>query len=400
MLHPPGAAGDSGSADPSGLSFHMLSPLPDQRRDSHTEFDFPVNIPVPSEFADLSRKNSMQEGNFANEKCTISLEGIEVRIQSSTDNLVDVCEDEPYMFEEKPIEERRESLPSLLDKSFTIDEDVEHSETKSETDDRDQLEDSGSGAGDSDEHEELREDGKEKTETQDSDETDDTTLRETRAGDGQEGEVGEDNSSPEADTSALEEAPKQGEEEEDQTTTHKEEDEEEAVSFKEKEQETTPMKEDALTRQEEEEEEGTVEVVLTKPEEEVETVSTGDEEQEIVLRREEPMGEDAPAKPSIPDVPLAKEEIPDSLEEEAEVVGEGVDALPPMERIVEGAEAVTEDEMDEEEKGKDYEYIFHVDSTVLKYVMHELYKKYIILNIFYHVDIKYNVIPANWLELK
>lgn len=310
----------------------MLSPLPDQRRDSHTEFDFP-NIPAPSAFADRSRKNSMQEGRDSIcEKNAISLEGIEVRIQSSTDNLVDVCEDEPYMFEEKPIEERRESLPSLLDKSFTIDEDVEQSESKSETDERDLEEDSGSAAGDSDDHEELQDDGKDKTETQDSDETDET-VRET-----QEGEGGEDNSTPEVDTSGLEDVPKGVEQEELQTTTLQKEKKEDASSIQEGETSTIEEEEEATaSKQEQEEEEGE------------EQKGTEAEKEERITRREEPMGGEAPLEPSLPEVPLAEEEIPDSLEEEA--TGDSI-VSPPMERIVEGAEAMTEDEMEEEEKGE------------------------------------------------
>ncbi|KAG0728262.1 Diacylglycerol kinase eta [Chionoecetes opilio] len=336
-LHPPG---EGGGTDPLGLDSFLLSPLPDQRRDSHTEFDFPVNIPVPSEFADLSRKNSMQEGkDLCSEKCGISLEGIEVRIQSSTDNLLDVCEDEPYMFEEKPIEDRRESLPSLLDKSFTIDEDVELSDTKSEADEI--VEDSGSAADDSDEHE-LGEDGKEterETETQDSDSE---TVRETRAGDGCEGDE-EDNSTPEADTSALDEPPRDVEGEEITTTTHEAE-EEDTVSIKEKKEETVstgPLKQDSITKQDEEKKKEETEVA--RPEEE--TVSTRDEEQELV--REEPMGQDASVEAGVPDVPFAVPlvvEVPFSLGGEE---GAGTEAVtPPMERIVEGAE----DDTDEEEK--------------------------------------------------
>ncbi|XP_050725765.1 diacylglycerol kinase eta-like isoform X3 [Eriocheir sinensis] len=338
FLHPPGALGDGGGADPLGLNFQMLSPLPDQRRDSHTEFDF-ANIPAPSAFADRSRKNSMQEGrrDSVSEKNAISLEGIEVRIQSSTDNLVDVCEDEPYMFEEKPIEERRESLPSLLDKSFTIDEDVEQLESKSETDERDLEEDSESAAGDSDDHDELQEDGKDKTETQDSDETDET-VRETQEGDG-----GEDNSTPEVDTSGLEEVPKGVEEEEFQATTLQKEEKEDASSVQEEEGETSTIKEEeevTSSKQEQEEEEG-------EEEKGIEAVDA--EKEERVSRREDPMGGEAPVEPSLPEVPLAEEEIPDSLEEEA---AEDSIVSPPMERIVEGAEAVTEDEMEEEEKGE------------------------------------------------
>lgn len=334
LLHSPGVLSDSGGADPLGLNFQMLSPLPDQRRDSHTEFEFP-NIPAPSAFADRSRKNSMQEGKDAmSDKNAISLEGIEVRIQSSTDNLVDVCEDEPYMFEEKPIEERRESLPSLLDKSFTIDEDVEHSEPKSETDDKDQEEDSGSVADDSDEHEELEEDGKDKTETQDSDETD-KTVRETQEQD----EGGEDNSTPEADTSGLEEVPKGAEEEELQATTLEREESEDGSSMQEEKEETATIKEEEEeTSLRQEQEEG----------EEKGTEPVGIEQEEMVSRREEPMGGDAPVEPSLQEVPLAEEEIPDNLEEEEEA-GDSI-ISPPMERIVEGAEAGTEDEMEEEEK--------------------------------------------------
>ena len=359
LLHPLGAPGESGATDSVGLNFQMLSPLPDQRRDSHTEFEFPVNIPVPSEFADLSRKSSMVDGTFAHDKSAISLEGIEVRIQSSTDNLMDVCEDEPYMFEEKPIEERRESLPSLLDKSFTIDEDVEHSETKSEIEDRDQLEDSGSAAGESDEHDEVQEEEqKEKTEGQESDEADET-VKETWTGDCALGENGEDNSTPEADSSALDETSREVEGEAHGTTQKEEAD---VLSIKEKEvEETNLTKEDASTQEEEEEEkekekqtEEAAEACLIKSDEEVEAVSVVEEEQEVSLRREEPMGEDAAIEPSTQEVPLAEEEVPDIQEEELEAAMD-ISSGPPMERIVEGAEAVTEDEMEEEEKGENYE---------------------------------------------
>jgi len=50
------------------------------------------------------------------------MEDIEVRIQSSTDNLMDLGEDEPYLFEEKSLSEIRDSLTASLDTSIDIDE--------------------------------------------------------------------------------------------------------------------------------------------------------------------------------------------------------------------------------------------------------------------------------------
>ncbi|MPC33940.1 Diacylglycerol kinase eta [Portunus trituberculatus] len=222
--------------------------------------------------------------------------------------------------------------------------------------DRDQIEDSGSTAGESDEHDELQEEEqKEKTEGQESDDADET-VKEAQTGDGALGENCEDNSTPEADSSALDETSREVEEEV-QGATQKEE-EAGALSIKEKEEEETVLiKEDTSTQEEEEEEkekekheEEAAEAAPIKSDE-VELVSAADEEQKVALRREEPMGEDAAAavEPSIQEVPLAEEEVPDIPEEELEAVM-GSSGDPPMERIVEGAEAVTEDEMEEEEK--------------------------------------------------
>ena len=67
------------------LKYEAISPLPDLRRsDSKPEFEFPPTLPVPREFADLSRKNSLQDE-------VIDYEDIEVQIQSSNDNPSGEC---------------------------------------------------------------------------------------------------------------------------------------------------------------------------------------------------------------------------------------------------------------------------------------------------------------------
>lgn len=283
------------------VSYQAISPLPDIRRGSHNEFEFPPNIPVPREFADVSRKNSMQEGkDIAIDRCPIPIEDIEVRIQSSTDNLVDVGDDEPYTFEEKSITEIRDSLVNSLDNSLDIDEEWGQTDGKDENRKKTKLEEEPEG---------MREDTQgsegEKTEALDSDETDET-VKETHKTECREDEnaIGDD-ATPEGETSVIE---------------------------------------DIITNVNEQEDAEVVPIINI--DDVYESESEG-----LEPHREEPTGEESQVDVCLPEVPLAQEEFSENIEDELEE-----DMVPPpSERIVEGAEAVTEDEMEEDEKGEDCE---------------------------------------------
>ncbi|KAK7083954.1 hypothetical protein SK128_025520 [Halocaridina rubra] len=266
------------------VDYHCISPLPD-RRESQNEFEFPPTLPVPSEFADLSRKNSMQEPKDIPEGPSIPIEDIEVRIKSSTDNLVEVGDDdEPYAFEEKSISEIRDSLASSLNNSVDIDEDwedIRKGDAEGETELHEGIDEEENAEGDED---------KEKTETADSDETDDT-VRETRRCESKEGGNLED-TSPEGDVSVAE-----------------------ATSV------------NSITDPDTEDKKSTDELV------------------ELPLQRETPYGEETQIEATTPTVPLAEEEQLENLEDEEENVP------PSSERYVEGAEAMTDDDELEEEKG-------------------------------------------------
>ncbi|XP_042219115.1 diacylglycerol kinase eta-like isoform X2 [Homarus americanus] len=277
-------------SDQLSVNYQAISPLPDIRRESHGEFEFPPTLPVPREFADLSRKNSMQENrDAAGDRCPIPIEDIEVRIQSSTDNLVDVGEDEPYTFEEKSITEIRDSLANSLNNSIDIDEEWAQAEEE-EANKEDNVDEEKVCIKEEAEESEGEED-KEKTETLDSDETDET-VKETHkyeAKDDDEDDDGvADDTTPEGDTSVIED-------------------------------------------------------IVTDDKDGVNFVSRYEWEGSLP-HREEPTGEESHDDIHTPDVPLAQEEISESIDKELEVEL----MPPPSERIVEGAEAGTEDE--EEEK--------------------------------------------------
>ncbi|XP_045624298.2 diacylglycerol kinase delta isoform X2 [Procambarus clarkii] len=275
------------------MNYQAISPLPEIRRESHTEFEFPPTIPVPSEFADLSRKNSMQEGAEMTGRCSIPIEDIEVRIQSSTDNLVDVGEDEPYTFEEKSITEIRDSLANSLNNSLDVDEDWGPIENES----REGVQTEKEISERVDSHISDGEEERERTDGLDSDETDET-VKELHKYGGKDNEAVADDTTPEGDTSVAE----------DITTGVKEQDDHDEHSH-------SVNRDDDL------------------------------ESEYLVGHREEPSGEESQDVIHTPDVPLAKEEFSGNIDDELEGF-----VPPPSERIVEGAEADAEDGMEEEEK--------------------------------------------------
>ncbi|XP_053652287.1 diacylglycerol kinase delta isoform X3 [Cherax quadricarinatus] len=296
-VSPPVASSVDDSVEQLRVNYQAISPLPEIRRESHTEFEFPPTIPVPSEFADMSRKNSMQESReMTGDRCPIPIEDIEVRIQSSTDNLVDVGEDEPYTFEEKSITEIRDSLANSLNNSLDIDEDWGQIEDVDKEGIQGEKVKSREEAHESDGEEE-----REKTEGLDSDETDETVKETHKDEHKHDGGVADD-TTPEGDQSVVEDV-----------TSVKEQDESD-------DQNSHPADRDDDI-----------------------------EGEHLVCRREEPTGGESQDDLQSPDVPLAQEEFSGSVDDELD------DDLvpPPSERIVEGAEAGTEDEMEEEEKGED-----------------------------------------------
>ncbi|XP_063611612.1 LOW QUALITY PROTEIN: diacylglycerol kinase eta-like [Penaeus indicus] len=266
------------------FQYQAISPLPDLRRESHGEFEFPPTLPVPSEFADLSRKNSMQEGREGERGPPISFEDIEVQIQSSTDNLLDVGEDEPYTFEEKSITEIRDSLVNSLNNSLDIDEDWE--EDAAEDRNKDQTDEEQKG-------DDIQEDEKEKTEAGDSDETD-NTVRETCKYEAKDDENGNtEDTTPEGDISVIEDVSTNVEDEDFPTVRENFENEEYEI--------------------------------------------------EEVPQREDPTGQESHEEIQTPEVPLAEAETSESIEDELEDT-----VPPPSERYVEGAEATAEEDQDEE----------------------------------------------------
>ncbi|XP_071543284.1 diacylglycerol kinase delta isoform X2 [Panulirus ornatus] len=280
------------------VNYQAISPLPDIRRGSHNEFEFPPNIPVPREFADVSRKNSMQEGkDMAGDRCSIPIEDIEVRIQSSTDNLLDVGEDEPYTFEEKSITEIRDSLANSLDNSLDVDEDWGQTDVIEENRKKPKVEEESESMREGSEGEEE----KEKTEALDSDETDETVKEMNRREYRDDDKGIADDTTPDGETSVVD---------------------------------------DIVTVVEEQED---VEVL---PAINIDDVFVSESEG-LEPQREEPTGKESQDDVCLPEVPLAQEEFSENIEDELE---EDI-VPPPSERIVEGAEAVMEDEMEEEAKG-------------------------------------------------
>ncbi|XP_047501836.1 diacylglycerol kinase eta-like, partial [Penaeus chinensis] len=274
----------AGDVEQLRFQYQAISPLPDLRRESHGEFEFPPTLPVPSEFADLSRKNSMQEGREGERAPPISFEDIEVQIQSSTDNLLDVGEDEPYTFEEKSITEIRDSLVNSLNNSLDIDEDWEEDaaedRNKDQTDEEQKVDD-------------IQEDEKEKTEAGDSDETD-NTVRETCKYEAKDDENGNtEDTTPEGDISVIEDVSTNVEDEDFPTVR--------------------------------------------------ENLETEEYETEEVPQREDPTGQESHEEIQTPEVPLAEAETSESIEDELEDT-----VPPPSERYVEGAEATAEEDQDEE----------------------------------------------------
>ena len=140
---------------------NSISPVP-SRRESQYDYELNTTIPAPNEFADP--RLSLKESFVALSEIS---ENIEVRIQSSTDNLMDVGEDEPYLFEEKSLSEIRDSLTASLDTSIDIDE------IENETADDGELMMGKRGAPDGGDGDSKEEDKTENT-SGDSEDTDDT----------------------------------------------------------------------------------------------------------------------------------------------------------------------------------------------------------------------------------
>ncbi|CAL4066650.1 unnamed protein product, partial [Meganyctiphanes norvegica] len=111
---------DINSIESLRVKYMAISPLPDVRRSSNTEFEFPPDIPVPCEFADMDSLKDVHL-EYKDIPTSMPIKDIEVRIQSSNDNLLDMG-DEPYMFEEKSITEIRDSLVNSLNNSIDIEE--------------------------------------------------------------------------------------------------------------------------------------------------------------------------------------------------------------------------------------------------------------------------------------
>ncbi|KAA0185966.1 hypothetical protein HAZT_HAZT009719 [Hyalella azteca] len=108
VLSPPASPSSLAPGDVHGMRF--ISPVPSRRE---SQYDYELNVttlPAPNEFADLAAKEALQAEDF------------ELRILSSTDNLMDVGEDEPYLFEEKSLSEIRDSLTASLNTSVDVDE--------------------------------------------------------------------------------------------------------------------------------------------------------------------------------------------------------------------------------------------------------------------------------------
>ncbi|KAK4300108.1 hypothetical protein Pmani_027673 [Petrolisthes manimaculis] len=325
----------------------VLSPLPDIRRESHIEFDFPLNIPVPREFADLSRKNSMQEGkDAAQERCPISIEDIEVRIQSSTDNLLDVDEDEPYTFEEKSIKEIRDSLANSLNNSIDFDEDGEYLEERIEEEEKEEEKSSTK--------EESGDEDKEKTEALDSDETDET-VRETKKVEGKQNDEAEmvDDETPEGDTSVIEDiCTIQSQAENQEPSVSSTRDLEQDPEHTDKKEDTQPITDtEGYEKANIEEDQKDDKENLQRdqgPEREQKEQGDAKETQNSEIRREvgpgreKPVGEETQEEtPSI----QTQDDVPEITDDD-----DGEVPPPSCERIVEGAEALTEDEMEDEEK--------------------------------------------------
>ena len=181
---------------PMTLSPHRLSPLPNVRRESQcTDFEFPPTLPVPSQFADLEREREARRDSFLS-VCSVGdrrgssssyvychLEDIEVIIKSSTDNLLDVGEDEPLTFEEKSISEIRDSIANSLDTSLDADDMEDYLEGEQEVEGRGERgTPDGQGKNEDDEEEDGEKRGEESTaangqeekDSGDSEDTDDT----------------------------------------------------------------------------------------------------------------------------------------------------------------------------------------------------------------------------------
>lgn len=121
---------------------------------------------MPNEFAD--HRASLKEQSHDVLKNIV--EDIEVRILSSTDNLMDVGEDEPYLFEEKSLSEIRDSLTTSLNTSIDIDE----IENESVVDECDKIPNGKRGTPDGGDKEDDEKEDKTEKDSGDSEGTDDT----------------------------------------------------------------------------------------------------------------------------------------------------------------------------------------------------------------------------------
>ena len=155
--------------EPIDLRFNSISPIP-SRRESQYDYELNNELPVPCEFADP--RASLKESHHHVEVLKQISEDIEVRIQSSADNLMDVGEEEPYLFEEKSLSDIRDSLTASLDTSIDIDE-IENESTQGDEPPTEKRSAPDGGDVETKEEDEEKEDKTEK-DSGDSEGTDDT----------------------------------------------------------------------------------------------------------------------------------------------------------------------------------------------------------------------------------
>ena len=155
------------------MPIQSISPLPEVRRESQGDmFIFPHDIPAPRAFAD---GDSLEGKEYMVGIKEVNHEDIEVRIQSSVDNLVDPDEEEAYIAEEKSISDIISSMDSSLNTSIDI-EDLDNQEEGERRGQR--LPPEGQDV-DDDDNEEEEEENKTEKDSGDSEGTDDT-VREKR----------------------------------------------------------------------------------------------------------------------------------------------------------------------------------------------------------------------------
>lgn len=181
-LSPPASPSSLSVVDPEAspaLRFNSISPVP-SRRESQYDYELTNTLPVPNEFADP--RASLKEPPI--EILRNIDEDIEVRILSSTDNLMDVGDDEPYLFEQKSLSDIRDSLTTSLDTSIDIDEIENESAAEDEGKECKRSDpDGGNGESSTKDEDEEKEDKTEK-DSGDSEGTDDTVREKVGSGAG------------------------------------------------------------------------------------------------------------------------------------------------------------------------------------------------------------------------